>query len=183
MTRYGVRYTERGERVLALAQNEARNLGHAHVGTEHILLGLLGETRGVAGRVLEHAGVSRAGVIEKVRYRAANRRRTLRGNLPFTRHTRALFARSHHLALQSGKPKVGTEHLLLALLEDQLCGATMVLLSLQVDLAELRRHILECLEPLELWVDGPLAGPMPNAPVTDRLEPGRQPESFNIHNL
>ena len=57
-------FTPRAKKVLALSANEARNLGHSYVGTEHILLGLLREGEGIAARVLENLGVD----LEEIRY-------------------------------------------------------------------------------------------------------------------
>ena len=57
-------FTPRAKKVLALSANEARNLGHSYVGTEHILLGLLREGEGIAARVLENLGVD----LEEIRF-------------------------------------------------------------------------------------------------------------------
>ena len=57
-------FTPRAKKVLALSANEARNLGHSYVGTEHILLGLLTEGEGIAARVLENLNVD----LDEIRY-------------------------------------------------------------------------------------------------------------------
>ena len=55
---YSQRFTARAERVLRLAQEEAAQLGHGHVGSEHMLLGLLREGTGIAARILSQLGVT-----------------------------------------------------------------------------------------------------------------------------
>ena len=60
------RFTDRARRVLVLAQEEARQLNHSFIGTEHILLGLIHEGEGVAAKALESLGISLEAVREKV---------------------------------------------------------------------------------------------------------------------
>ena len=66
------RFTDRARRVVVLAQDEARMLNHDHVGTEHLLLGLILEGEGVAARALESLGISQQAV-RRQRTRAADR--------------------------------------------------------------------------------------------------------------
>src|SRR5438270_11495144 len=108
------RFTERARRVLVLAQEEARLLGHPVLGTEHVLLGLLHEGESVAAQALEELGVSLA----EVRARAADLRPTDTAaptSMPFTPRAKKVLEQALREALRLGHSHVGPEHLLLGL--------------------------------------------------------------------
>ncbi len=108
------RFTDRSRRVLVLAQEEARLLGHSHIGTEHILLGLIGGAEGGAGQVLVSCGLELDGAREAIRRLEAPGRRT-RDAVPFTPGAKRVLERSLREALARGSDSIGTEHLLLGL--------------------------------------------------------------------
>jgi hypothetical protein len=112
-----MRFTDRARRVVVLAQDEARELGHGFVGTEHLLLGLLAEGEGVAAVVLESLGIS----LEEARDRVVEIAGPLSwtrhaGHIPFTPRAKQVLEGSLREALQLGHTYIGTEHLLLSLL-------------------------------------------------------------------
>jgi len=78
------RFTERARQVIVLDQDESRSLGHPQIGTEHILLGLLGEEKGLAARVLESLDIT----VEEVRAQVApivgQGDEVTTGQIPFT---------------------------------------------------------------------------------------------------
>ena len=78
------KFTDRARRVIVLAQEEARMLDHNYIGTEHLLLGLIHEGRGVAARALESLGVSLEAVRQDVEEMIGRGQETLSGHIPFT---------------------------------------------------------------------------------------------------
>src|SRR5438445_2732102 len=78
------RFTDRARRVVVLAQEETRLLGHDYIGTEHLLLGLLREGEGVAARVLSSLEVQAADVYHRVRELVGEGRAAPVGHIPFT---------------------------------------------------------------------------------------------------
>jgi ATP-dependent Clp protease ATP-binding subunit ClpC len=105
-------------RVLVLAQEEARLLNHAFIGTEHILLGLISDGEGVAAQVLEQLEVSLDDVREKVVESVGVSATTPNGSPPFTTRAKKVLELSLREALLLGHNYIGTEHLLLGLLRE-----------------------------------------------------------------
>jgi len=114
------RFTERARQVVVLAQGEARALDHNYIGTEHLLLGLLREQEGVAGRALESLGVT----LEEIRPRVmdivgrGHPENVTTGQIPFTPRAKKVLELSLREALSLGHNYIGTEHLLLGLLRE-----------------------------------------------------------------
>src|SRR5438477_10004575 len=109
------RFTERAKKVLTLAQEEAERSHHSYIGTEHLLLGLLREREGLAGKVLDNLGVEIGKVretIESVIER--NERIIIQQIIPTSRVKKAIEI-SFEEARQKGHNYVGSEHLLLGL--------------------------------------------------------------------
>ena len=108
------RFTDRSRRVLVLAQEEARLLGHPFIGTEHLLLGLIGEGHGVAARALASAGIDlERGRQEVMRLVGATAAGT--GSPPFTPRAKKALELALRECLARGDANIGTEHLLLGL--------------------------------------------------------------------
>jgi ATP-dependent Clp protease ATP-binding subunit ClpA len=123
------RFTDRGRRVLVLAQEEARLLNHNVIGAEHILLGLMRDGEGVAAEALGSLGLSLEGVREKVGVvRAAAPSPT--GWPPFTRRARKVLTLALRDALQHGDNDIGAEHLLVGWLREGEGAAAQVQASL-----------------------------------------------------
>lgn len=159
------RYSAEARRAVELAAQEARHLGHGRVGTEHLLLGLLGERNTPAGRALAAGGASLALCREKVTEALANRPvpppRGEGKQLPLTdRATRAI-DRANRLAARLGSEDVLTEHLLLSLLDVE-GTAGQVLRGQSVDLAAVRKALSSpASSPTEASLGAPLAQPAP----------------------
>ena len=111
------RFTDRARRVVVLAQEEARILDHNYIGTEHILLGLLQEGEGVAAKALESLGISLEAVRQQVEEIIGQGQQAPSGHIPFTPRAKKVLELSLREALQLGHNYIGTEHILLALLE------------------------------------------------------------------
>src|ERR1700753_2995430 len=107
------RFTGRARHVVVLSQEEARLLEHNYIGTEHILLGLLGEPESVAGVVLDRFGFTREGVRDKVVQAVGRGKKPLSGHIPFTPRAKKVMELSLREALSLKHNYIGTEHMLL----------------------------------------------------------------------
>lgn len=135
------RFTERAQRAILLAQEEAKNLKHNYVGTEHILLGLIAEEEGVAARALAKMGVT----LDKARQEiiSIEGEGSFGGDiLGFTPRTKRIFELSFIQARNLGHNYVGTEHLLLGILSEGEGVAILVLSRLGVDPRKLAELVL-----------------------------------------
>lgn len=113
------RYTERARQVIVLAQDEARELKHNHIGTEHILLGLLREEEGIGARVLRDLGVYIDSARSQVRFVVPEGHEVTLGQIPFTPLAKKLMEGALRDALSLGHNYIGTEHLLLAVVREE----------------------------------------------------------------
>ena len=101
--------------MVVLAQDESRALGHAYIGTEHILLGLLREQEGLAARVLESLDLTIEAVRAQVVSIVGPGEVAATGQIPFTPHAKETLEFSLREALSLGHDWIGTEHVLLGL--------------------------------------------------------------------
>jgi prophage maintenance system killer protein len=139
------RFTDRARRVVQLAQEEARLLNHRYVGTEHLLLGLLGEGEGVAAKALASLGISLEAVRAQVVELIGHGQTAPAGHIPFTPRAKKVLELSLREALQLGHNYVGTEHLLLGLVREGEGVANEVLAGFGADHARLREQVLRLL--------------------------------------
>jgi ATP-dependent Clp protease ATP-binding subunit ClpC len=107
------RFTDRARRVIVLAQEEARQLNHNYVGTEHILLGLIREGHGVAAEALAAMRISLDEARREVEAIIGRGTEQPSGHIPFTPRTQKVLQFSSREAQQLGHSYVGTEHILL----------------------------------------------------------------------
>lgn len=140
------RFTERTKRVLFIAREESRRLQHDYIGTEHILLAILREGEGVAVAVLLSLGLSTEQIRRKVEELMPKGGETiLMGELPFNLSAR----RAMELAVEEARNLqhnyVGTEHLLLGLMDDQEGIASRALMSLGLSMEMIRSEIMRLL--------------------------------------
>ncbi|MGJ3245246.1 MAG: ATP-dependent Clp protease ATP-binding subunit [Elainellaceae cyanobacterium] len=150
------RFTEKAIKVIMLAQEEARRLGHNFVGTEQILLGLIGEGTGVAAKVLKSMGVNLKDArieVEKIIGRGSG---FVAVEIPFTPRAKRVLELSLEEARQLGHNYIGTEHLLLGLIREGEGVAARVLENLGVDLSKVRTQVIRMLgETAEVSAGGP----------------------------
>jgi ATP-dependent Clp protease ATP-binding subunit ClpA len=186
------RFTDDARRVVVLAQEEARELGHDYIGTEHLLLGLVRDEDGVGSRALEACGVTldqvRRDVVELVGEGAG----APSGHVPFTPRGKKVLELSLREALQLGHNYIGSEHILLGIIREGEGVAARVLEKLGVTLGGLRQEVIQILagytaagveEPGEQPDPGPRAvagwtGSIPGGPLRRfgrRRRPGPQP--------
>jgi len=139
------RFTEKAIKVIMLAQEEARRLGHNFVGTEQILLGLVGEGTGVAAKVLKSLGVNLKDSrieVEKIIGRGSG---FVAVEIPFTPRAKRVLELSLEEARQLGHNYIGTEHLLLGLIREGEGVAARVLENLSIDLTKVRTQVIRML--------------------------------------
>lgn len=139
------RFTDRARRTLVLAQEEARNLGHNFIGTEHILLGLALEGEGVAAKALAARGITTDAIREKVRETIGPGAEPVTGQPPFTPRSKKVLELSLREALQLGHNYIGTEHLLLGLIREGEGVAAQVLVTLGAGLDDTRQAVIDIL--------------------------------------
>ncbi|MFM2060565.1 MAG: hypothetical protein RLZZ507_235 [Cyanobacteriota bacterium] len=148
-------FTSEAIRVIMLAQEEARRLGHNFVGTEQILLGLMGEGTGVAAKVLAELGVTLKDArreVEKIIGRGSG---FVPPEIPFTPKVKNLFEQSFREAHSLGHNYINTEHLLLGLTEAGEGVAAKVLQNLGVDLQTIRAAVMSRLgEDVKVFAGG-----------------------------
>ena len=111
------RFTEQARQVVVFAQEEARGLGHNHIGTEHILLGLLREG-GAAARALDRFHVTQDGVQAEVARIIGQGDEVLTGQIPFTPRAKKVLELSLREAIDNGNRYIGPEHILLGLVRE-----------------------------------------------------------------
>jgi ATP-dependent Clp protease ATP-binding subunit ClpC len=138
------RFTDRARRVIVLAQEEARRLGHSHIGTEHLLLGLVHEGAGIGAVALESLGIS----VEELRQDIEAAAGTGDGpssqtHIPFTAPAKQALELSLRAALRLGHNYIGTEHLLLGLLTQEDHVAAQLIQSKVGNLDQVRACVLD----------------------------------------
>jgi ATP-dependent Clp protease ATP-binding subunit ClpC len=137
------RFTNRARHVVVLAQEEARLLQHNYIGTEHVLLGLLGETGGMAFQALERFGITRDGAREHVKAIVGPGKKPISGHIPFTPRAKKTLELALREALQLHHGYIGTEHILLGLIKEGDGVAAQILRQYSADLMPIRMAVLD----------------------------------------
>jgi ATP-dependent Clp protease ATP-binding subunit ClpC len=139
------RFTEKAIKVIMLAQEEARRLGHNFVGTEQVLLGLIGEGTGIAAKTLKSMGVNLKDARAEVEKNIGRGSGFVAVDIPFTPRAKRVLELSWDEARQLGHNYIGTEHLLLGLIREGEGVAARVLENLGVDLNKVRTNVVKML--------------------------------------
>ena len=134
------KFSERARRVLTLAQNEAQRFNHNYIGTEHILLGLVGETEGVVARVLKNLGIDLTKVRAAVEFIIGRGEKPVHGEIGLTPRAKKVIELAVDEARRMNHSYIGTEHLLAGLLREGEGVASGVLESLGVTLEKVREE-------------------------------------------
>ncbi len=137
------RFTDRARNVVVLAQEEARLLNHNYIGTEHLLLGLIRESEGIAAKALVSLGVELDAVREQVEEIVGRGAREPSGHIPFTPRAKKVLELSLREALQLGHNYIGTEHILLGMIREGEGVAAQVLVRLGADLNRVRQQVIQ----------------------------------------
>ncbi|MCU0465841.1 MAG: ATP-dependent Clp protease ATP-binding subunit, partial [Anaerolineae bacterium] len=171
------RFTQRARRVLGLAQEEAERLNHAHIGTEHLLLGLMKEEGGVAGRVLRELGLDTRRVEDLIVKMKKPEARPRSGQFDLTPGTKRVMELAIDEARRMGHHYIGTEHLLLALVRQPEGTAIEVLRRLGITPDEVRRQTNNVLRDSPVQPSQPTTPEEPSNPAQPPLTPPRRPTS------
>src|ERR1700683_1307042 len=140
------RFTDRARKVMQLANQEAQRFNHEYIGTEHILLGLVKEGSGVAANVLKNLEIDLRKIrleVEKIVQSGPDM--VTMGRLPQTPRAKNAIMFSIEEARKLNHNYVGTEHLLLGLLREQVGVAAQVLMNLGLNLEDVREEVLNLL--------------------------------------
>jgi ATP-dependent Clp protease ATP-binding subunit ClpC len=140
------RFTDRARRVIVLAQEAAKGLGHNYLGTEHILLGVIREGDGIGAQVLVEAGFTADKALTKITDIVPAGDAVIKGPIPFTPRAKKAIEMALREALQLGHNYIGTEHLLLGLIREGETAASEILASEGIDIDVARKAILEKLD-------------------------------------
>jgi ATP-dependent Clp protease ATP-binding subunit ClpA len=136
------RFTNQARHTVVLAQEEARLLNHNYIGTEHILLGLLGEPEEIAGTVLASFGITRDGARVEVEEIIGMGKSQPTGHIPFTPRAKKTLELSLREALQIKHNYIGTEHILLGLIREG-DGVAARIMRKHADLLDIRAAVLD----------------------------------------
>jgi hypothetical protein len=143
------RFTDRAKVVVLKAQNEARDRGHREVGSLHLVLGLLAEWEGLAGRAIEAAGITKDAVATAAVAALPPNGQPVARHVPFSAGLKKVHELIVREALRMGHNYVGTEHILLGLLEAPDEPGTQVLTKLGVSKASVEAWTLHALDELK----------------------------------
>ncbi|KAA0930050.1 ATP-dependent protease ATP-binding subunit ClpC [Bacillus sp. ANT_WA51] len=162
------RFTERAQKVLALAQEEALRLGHNNIGTEHILLGLIREGEGIAAKALQALGLG-SDKIQKEVESLIGRGQEMSQTIHYTPRAKKVIELSMDEARKLGHSYVGTEHILLGLIREGEGVAARVLNNLGVSLNKARQQVLQLLGSNETGSSAAGTNSNANTPTLDSL--------------
>ncbi|MEG6523930.1 ATP-dependent Clp protease ATP-binding subunit [Desulfotomaculum sp. 1211_IL3151] len=136
------RFTQKAQKVLVLAQEEARRLKYPYIGTEHILLGLIREGEGIAARALSQINISAEKVKAAVEQMVETGNEPVPEDIPPTPRAKKVLELAVEESRLMGHNYVGTEHLLLGLIREGEGVASQVLISLGADLERVRQQVI-----------------------------------------
>jgi len=170
------RFTQRARRVLSLAQEEAERLHHSYIGTEHLLLGLMKEEGGVAGRVLRDLGVEQRRVQEMIERLTGAGKTSSLTKLDLAPGTRRVLELAVDEARRMGHHYISTEHLLLGLVRQNEGVAMDVLKKLGISAEQIRRQTRRVLQ------ENPVQSPN-RVPVTAQGQRKERPKTPLVDQL
>jgi hypothetical protein len=166
------RFTDRARRSIVLAQEEARRLQHNYIGTEHVLLGLLGEGTGVAAKAASGFGltltVGREDVLAII---GRGKGPASSGHIPFTPRAKKCLELALREALQFGHDYIGTEHVLLGIVREGEGVGAQILLQHAGSLGEVRSAVVDQLHGATTETYRRLAGRLVRRSAPVRLQP------------
>ena len=163
------KFSERARKVLSLAQEEAQRFNHNYIGTEHILLGLVRETEGVAARVLANLGVDLNKVRSAVEFIIGRGDKPAQGEIGLTPRAKKVVELAVDEARRMNHTYIGTEHLLIGLLREGEGVAAGVLESLGVNLEKVRGETHRILSQTSTQPAGHSGRSQTRTPTLDQL--------------
>ncbi len=163
------KFSERARRVLTLAQEEAQQLNHNYIDTEHILLGLAREEEGVAAKVLAALGVSPSKIRTKVDGYIGHSEKPATGETGLTPRAKRVIELAIDEARHLGQGYIGTEHLLLGLMREGEGAAAEILESLNVTLERVRTETIRIINESSPRKGGGATRTASRTPALDQL--------------
>lgn len=163
------RFTERAQKVLALAQEEAVRLGHNNIGTEHILLGLIKEGDGIAAKALASLNLSTERIQAEIELLLGVSVEKVTGTIHYTPRAKKVIELSMDEARKLSHTYVGTEHILLGLIREGEGLAARVLSNLNVSLNKARQQVLQLLGNADIINHNNSSANHVNTPTLDSL--------------
>ena len=148
------KFTEGSIRIIMGAQEEARRMGHNHVGTEQLMLAMIAQTKGIAGTVLNQQGIRLKTYRREVEKRIGRGRGFVSSEVPFTPRAKRILELAIKQAKDMNLNYVGSEHLLLAMLNDGTGIGMKVLDKFKINYSETRRLIFDLMgdiDEYEAW--------------------------------
>ena len=142
------KFTNKAKKVIEIANDISIELGHNYIGTEHVLYGLVKEGEGIAAKVLNNKGITD----EKVRVKIEELLgvgREIKETLGFTPRTKRVLENAFLESKRIGYNYIGTEHLLLAILKEEDCVATRIILELNVEISKVYNEIAKVINEEE----------------------------------
>ncbi len=140
------RFTDRSRRIIVRAQEEAQLLNHCYIGTEHLLLGLLREAEGIAGKVLTGTfGIELQRARDEVEKEVPKGEYTPTGHIPFTPRCKKVLELATREALRLDENYIEAEHLLLGLLRQEDALGVKLLQTLEVSPNDVRQGVYDIL--------------------------------------
>lgn len=142
------KFTNKAKKVIEIANDISIELGHNYIGTEHVLYGLVKEGEGIAGKVLNNKGITD----EKIRVKIEELLgvgREIKETLGFTPRTKRVLENAFLESKRIGYNYIGTEHLLLAILKEEDCVATRIILELNVEISKVYNEIAKVINEEE----------------------------------
>ncbi len=143
------RFTQKAATAINQAEQTAASFGHNYIGSEHLLMGLIREGSGIAARVLNSHGITEEEVADQINRLVGTGTAVEAVRRALTPRTKRIVELSFEIAASFQHSFIGTEHLLLALLEENDCVACRILSDLGVSLSELRQEIVDMLGDAE----------------------------------
>lgn len=137
-------FTERAQQVLEIAQKEAKKFKHQSVSSEHILLALVLEPNGIAGKVLREVGLNETDIYEEIEHLIGYEMVNSYPQgvfLPYSPRMKQIFALANSEVKKMGSQKVGTEHILSSLLKDESIMAARIMINLGISLTKVRQSL------------------------------------------
>lgn len=162
------RLTERAQRVLAHAQEEAIRLNHNNIGTEHLLLGLVKEPDGIAAKVLAAYNITEDKVVSEVE-QLIGHGTDMGGTIQYTPRAKKVIELSLDEARKLNHNFVGTEHILLGLIRENEGVAARVLANLDLNITKARSQVVKLLGSPEMTGKDANASKSQNTPTLDEL--------------
>jgi ATP-dependent Clp protease ATP-binding subunit ClpC len=162
------RYTEKAKKAIMIAQEEAINLNHDYIGTEHVLIGLIKEEEGVASQVLKQLGVNVVKVVEEVERLVGKGEYQQVGEITFTPRAKKVLELASQEASQLKNNYIGTEHILLGLIKEGSGVAVRILTDLGINLDNVYSEIMKVL--MESGAQGFPSAPGKKATKTPALD-------------